>query len=105
MRGIPQWSPSDPRRVEAEGLWGPAVTQAIQIANSALDGADGPELGLALDTGAVNLIGDGTDFEDPDDDQIAWFRGRVAEALTDPRATVLVDQLTSEFLRTEAFGS
>lgn len=45
------------------------------------------------------MVGDGTRLEDAIDRQIAWFRDRLAKALADPKSHVLLDEVTSEFVR------
>ncbi len=57
------------------------------------------ELDMALESAAVTLISDGTRLEDSIDQQVEWFRIRLSGALADPGSSVLLDDLTSEFLR------
>jgi hypothetical protein len=52
-----------------------------------------------LEAGSVTLISDGTRFEDSTAQQITWFRERLTQALADPSSTVLLDHVSTEFLR------
>lgn len=94
---------NDPQRLEGEALWRPAIVDFRQQAAEVLHSAEGLELNMALEAGAVTLISDGTRFEDSTAQQVTWFRERLTQALADPSSTVLLDQVTTEFLR-EAGG-
>lgn len=101
MRKIATYSKTDPLRVEGEQLWRPAVAEMVEIADGIFDEALAPELQLGLDTGDVRLISDGTRFEDDTEHQITWFRDRITEALASPVTTVLLDQVSGQFIRDE----
>lgn len=99
MRDLSNLPSNDSRRLEGEGLWRPAAVEAKELAEAVFCGADAPELELALEAGDVTLVSEGSQLEDDTDQQVAWFHDRIAQALTAPGTTVLLDQLTTEFLR------
>lgn len=103
MRDLSNRSSNDSRRLEGEGLWRPAIIEAKELAETIFGGADAPELELALEAGDVTLVSEGSQLEDATDQQVAWFHDRIAQALADPGTTVLLDQLTTKFLR-ESFA-
>src|SRR5699024_10238008 len=99
LRNIAAKPASNPLRLEAEALWRPAILELREQVAKVLQTAEGLELNMALETGSVTLISDGTRFEDSIDQQIKWFRDRLTQALAAPSTTVLLDQVSSEFLR------
>lgn len=103
MRKLGARPDDDPQRLEGEALWRPAIVKLNQQAVEVFDSAEGSELNMALETGSVTLISDGTRFEESIAQQVNWFRERLIKALVDPNSTVLLDEVTTEFLR-EAGG-
>lgn len=98
MRVMAARPENDPLRVEGEKLWRPAIVNMKQQAAAVFDSTEALELGMALDSGVVTLVSDGTRLEDSSDQQVEWFRGRLTQALDDASSTVLLDDVTSEFL-------
>ncbi len=90
---------TDPESLEAGRQWKEAIRTMKQLATEVAGSDDSLELDMALDAGSVTLVSEGTRFEDNTEQQIEWFRERLTEALTDPGATVLLDDVTNEFLR------
>lgn len=103
MRDLSNMPSNNPKRLEGEGLWRPAVIEMKEQADGVFGGANAPELELALETGDVTLVSEGSQLEDDSEQQLAWFQDRIAQALADPGTTVLLDQLTTQFLR-ESFA-
>jgi hypothetical protein len=101
MRKISTWPENDPRRIEGEQLWRPTVTEIVSIADAVFADAHATELELGLNTNDVRLISEGTRFEDDTEQQITWFRDRITAALASPATTVLLDELTGQFIREE----
>lgn len=99
LRMLAATSPTHPERREAEALWRPAILKLKKEATDYLHTPEGVELDMALKTGAVTLISDGTRFEDSLDQQLEWFRDRLTQALAAPSSTVLLDQVSTEYLR------
>lgn len=105
MRHLGQLPMDDPQRMEGESLWKPAITDLVAEASTYLGSPESKELSMAVDTGAVALIGDGTRFEDTVDQQIGWFRDRLVESLNDPGSSVLLDEVATGFIRgSKVFG-
>lgn len=88
----------DPQRLEAERQFQEMILVGKRQATEVCGSAEALELDMALDSGVVTLISDGTRLEDSIDQQVEWFRGRLTRALDDPGSTVLLDDVTSEFL-------
>lgn len=101
MRNLAASPNSDPRRLEGEELWRPAIAKMREQATQVFDSVEAVELDAALDTGAVTMISDGTRLEDNTEQQVKWFRDRLTEALADPSSSVLLDQATTKYLRYE----
>jgi len=99
MRSLGRRSAMDPKRVEGERLWRPAIQEILRGVEETFGGAEAPELELALDTGDVRLLDTGKQLEDPVHQQVAGFRHRISEALDNPSGTVLFDQLTTSIIR------
>ncbi|WP_197533146.1 hypothetical protein [Paenarthrobacter aurescens] len=99
LRNLAGKPDGDPQRLEGEKLWRPAITKLRQQAEEVFDSAEARELEMALGTGSVTMISDGTRLEDNTEQQVAWFRDRLTLALRDPSSTVLLDQVTTDFLR------
>lgn len=91
-------SDHDPERLETEKGFQKMIILGKQQASEVCGSAEALELDMALDSGVVTLISDGTHLEDSIDQQVEWFRGRLTQALADPSSTVLLDDVTSEFL-------
>jgi hypothetical protein len=89
---------NDPKRLEAERQFQKMIILGKQQATEVCGSAEALELDMALDSGVVTLISDGTRLEDSIDQQVEWFRGRLTQALADPSSAVLLDDVTSEFL-------
>lgn len=88
----------DPNRLEAERQFQELIIVGKQQATEVCGSDEALELEMALESGAVTLISDGTRLEDSIDQQVEWFRGRLTQALDEPGSTVLLDDVTSEFL-------
>lgn len=99
MRKLKTRPANDPKRMEAERLWKEAIPEMRKQAEEVFDSAEALQLDIALDTGSVTMISDGTHFEDPADLQVDWFCDRLSRALTDPGSHVLLDDITTELLR------
>lgn len=89
----------DPERMEKERQWRETIPQMKKQADEVFDSAESVQLDMALEADSVTMISDGTRFEDPIDRQISWYRGHLSKALTDPGSHVLLDDVTTEFLR------
>ncbi|WP_145942229.1 hypothetical protein [Corynebacterium glyciniphilum] len=89
----------DPERVESERLWREQLPQLKRTANEVFDSRESAEIEMALEAGSVRMISAGTRFEDPIDQQVDWFRDRLTKALSDPGSHVLLDEMTTAFLR------
>lgn len=100
MRRIGRKPADDPQRLEGEQLWKPSIVKLKQQAAEVFDTKESDELDMVLEAGSVTLISDGTRFEEALDQQVDWFRERLMEALADPSSTVLLDEITSDFLNT-----
>lgn len=100
MREIGRHPVGDPTRVEGERLWKPTIVSMKQQAAEVFDSKESDELDMAIETESISLISDGTRLEDPVENQIAWFTKRLLDALGEPGSTVLLDEETSDFLRT-----
>lgn len=59
--------PDDLERTEGERLWRDAIPKMMKQAEEVFDSAEAVQLDMAVDTGAVIVISDGTRFEDPTD--------------------------------------
>lgn len=90
---------NDPARVESERQWREAIPELTRMANDVFDSRESQEIEMALEAGSVRMISEGTRFEDPVDRQIDWFRDRLTDALSDPDTHMLLDELTTDFLR------
>lgn len=88
----------DPQRLEAEGQFRELIITGRQLATEVCGSAEALELDMALDSGVVTLISQGTRLEDSTDQQVEWFRDRLTQAVANPNSTVLLDDVTSEFL-------
>jgi hypothetical protein len=99
LRSLAAKPDRDPQRIEGEKLWRPAIAELRQQAEEVFDSAEARELEMALGTGSVTMISDGTRLEDNTEQQVTWFRDRLTQALKDPSSTVLLDQVTTDFLR------
>lgn len=102
MREMAAKPANDPVRVEGEKLWGPAVIEMKEKAAAVFDSVEALELGMALGSGVVTLVSDGIRLEDSTDQQVDWFRDRLTQAVANPSSTVLLDDVTSEFLSQSA---
>ncbi|WP_219816312.1 hypothetical protein [Arthrobacter sp. ZGTC412] len=89
----------DPERLEAEKGFQKMIILGKQQATKVCGSPEALELDMALESGAVTLISDGTRLEDSVDQQVEWFRSRLSQAMDAPGSTVLLDDVTSEFLR------
>lgn len=89
----------DPERMEGERHWREAIPSLKKQADEVFDSHESVEIDMALEADSVRMISDGTRFEDSTDQQIAWFRDRLAKALNDPGSHVLLDDMTTELLR------
>lgn len=89
----------DPKRLEAQRQFQEMIIVGKQQATEVCRSPEALELEMALESGAVTLISDGTRLEDSIDQQVGWFRGRLSQAMDAPGSTVLLDDVTSEFLR------
>ncbi|WP_349826758.1 hypothetical protein [Brevibacterium litoralis] len=103
MKEMGQRPLADPDRAEAERLWKDAIPDMKRQADEVFDSVESEELDMALDAGAVQLVSEGTRFEDPPDQQIAWFRDRIVAAFNDPDRHVLLDELTTCQLRDSGY--
>lgn len=103
MRALGARPNDDPLRQQAEALWRPAIMSFRQQAVEVFDSHEALELDMALDAGFVTLISDGSRLEDSTAEQVKWFRDRLTQALADSSSSVLLDEVTTEFLR-EAGG-
>lgn len=92
-------SNNDAERIEAEKQFRLSAKDMMAIAEEVFGGAEAPELELALDAGDLTLVDEGIQLEDRTDEQVLWFQQRIAQALSDPGTTVLLDQLTSQFMQ------
>lgn len=99
MRRLEVRPRNDPERMEAERLWKEYIPEMRKQAEEVFDSAEAVQLDMALDTGAVTMISGGTRFEDSADLQVDWFRDRLSRALTDPGSHLLLDEVTTDFLR------
>lgn len=88
----------DPDRIESERQWREAIPQMKKQADEVFDSYESMEIDMALEADSVSMVSDGTRVEDSTDQQIAWFRDRLAEALADPSSHVLLDETTTGFL-------
>ncbi|MFE4835188.1 hypothetical protein ACFRAU_10970 [Arthrobacter sp. NPDC056691] len=88
----------DPRRFEAGRQFQELIIAGQQEATEVWGSTEAQELDMALESGAVTLISDGTRLEDNIDQQVEWFRSRLSQALAEPGSSVLLDDVTSEFL-------
>lgn len=93
---------NDPQRREGELLWRPVVEEVLHTAKSTLEGAEAPELQMAIENGAVRLIDPGTRFEDAIDVQVDAFRRQLETALANPAGTVLFDELATRIVREDS---
>lgn len=106
MRHLGQLPMDNPQRVEGESLWKPAITDLVAEASTILGSPESKELSMAVAAGAVALIGDGTRFEDSVEQQIDWFRDRLIESLNAPGSSVLLDEVSTGFIRgSKAFSA
>lgn len=99
MKKLGALPPDNPQRRENESQWRSAIPQMKQLATEVFDSAEAMELDMALEAGSVTLISDGTRLEDATDQQVQWFRDRLVDALSNPRSHVLLDEVTTEFMR------
>lgn len=99
MRKLETGPADDPERIESERLWRDAIPQMMKQAEEVFDSTEAVQLDMALEAGSVTMISDGTRFEDPTDVQVGWFRARLSKALADPRSHILLDDVTTGFLR------
>lgn len=99
MRKLGARSADDPDRMDLERQWREAIPSMKRRAEEVFDSAESEQIDMALDVEAVTMISEGTRFEYETDHQIDWFRDRLVKALEDPRAHVLLDDATTEFLR------
>jgi hypothetical protein len=88
-----------PQRLEAQQQFQELIIAGKQQATEVCGSDEALELDMALDSGAVTLISDGTRLEDSIDQQVEWFRSRLSQAMAEPGSSVLLDDVTSEFLR------
>lgn len=98
MRKLQARPADDPDRLESERQWREAIPQMKKQADEVFDSYESMEIDMALEADSVSMVSDGTRFEDSTDQQIAWFRDRLAEALADPTSHVLLDEATTGFL-------
>ncbi|GAB5079569.1 hypothetical protein ARTHROSP310_27120 [Arthrobacter sp. AD-310] len=89
----------DPKRLEAEQQFREMIIIGKQQATEVCRSPEALELEMVLESGAVTLISDGTRLEDSIDQQVEWFRSRLSQAMDAPGSSVLLDDVTSEFLR------
>ena len=89
---------NDPDRLESERQWREAIPQMKKQADEVFDSYESIEIDMALESDSVSMVSDGTRFQDSADQQIAWFRDRLVEALADPASHVLLDETTTGFL-------
>ncbi len=99
MRRLGTKPVDDPQRVEGERLWKPSIIEMKQQAAEVFNSDESDELDMALEAGFVTLISDGIRFEDSVSQQFSWFRDRLLQSLANPGSTVLLDEVTSEFLQ------
>lgn len=99
MRRLEARPAGDRERMEAERLWRDAIPEMVKQAEEVFDSAEAVQLDMALDTGSVAMVSDGTRLEAPANIQVDWFRDRLSEALAEPGSYVLLDEATAEFLR------
>lgn len=99
MRALAARPRDDPERIENERQWREAIPQMKRQADEVFDSYESIEIDMALEADSVRMISDGTRFEDGTDQQVAWFRDRLTQALSDPGSHVLLDEVTTEFLR------
>lgn len=99
MRKLEARPVDNPERMESARQWREAIPELKRQADEVFDGYESVEIDMALELDSVTMVSEGTRFEDAPDRQIGWFRDRLVEALDDPRAHVLLDGPTTEFLR------
>lgn len=99
MRKLGARPVDDPGRMENERQWNDAIPKLKRQAEEVLGSAESVELDMALEAGSVTMVSNGTRFEDPLERQIGWFRDRLSEALADPGSHLLLDDVTTEFIR------
>lgn len=105
MRKLGARPVDDPERMENERQWNDAIPALKRQADEVFDSAESVELDMALEAGSVTMVSYGTRFEDPLERQIGWFRDRLSEALADPGSHLLLDDVTTEFMRgSESFS-
>lgn len=99
MRKLAARPADDPDRMANEQQWRDAIPALKRQAEEVFDSVESEELDMALDVAAVTMVSEGTRFEDATDRQMAWFRDRLVEALENPRAHVLLDDIAAGSLR------
>lgn len=99
MRKLEARPVDDLERMESERLWRDAIPRMMKQAEEVFDSVESVDLDMAIEAGSVTMVSDGTRFEDPTDLQVGWFRDRLSKALADPGSHVLLDNVTTEFLR------
>ena len=99
MRALEARPRDDPDRIENERQWREAIPQMKRQADEVFDSLESEEIEMALDADSVRMISEGIRFEDGTDQQIDWFRDRLMKALSDPGSHVLLDEVTTQFLR------
>lgn len=87
-----------PQRREAEEQWYPAYHGIRSEFEKGYIRPDAPELDLAIESEAVTLISDGMELDDERETQISGFRAHVLTSLQDHSGTVLLDQVTDDFI-------
>src|SRR5699024_8037510 len=99
MRKLAARPEDDPDRLENEQQWREVIPNLKRQAEEVFDSAESEEIDMALDSSSVTMVSKGTRFEDGTERQMAWFRDRLVDALEDPRAHVLLDDIAAECLR------
>lgn len=99
MRKLQARPIGDPDRAEAMRLWQDAIPRLMKQADEVFDSHESTEIDAAIDASVVKLISDGTQFEDPEGLQEAWFCEQILRALANPNSHVLLDEVAAEILR------
>lgn len=92
----------DPARTQLEAHLLPPLRAALDEARDLYDQALTPELDLARDRGALIVELENFELNDTSAEHIAWFRGRMLEAWSNPTGTVLLDKRAQRALRQHA---
>ncbi|PQZ92886.1 hypothetical protein CQ018_10425 [Arthrobacter sp. MYb227] len=103
MRELEARQAHDPDRIECERQWREALPQLKRQADEVFDSYVSVEIDMALEADSVRMISEGTRLEDDSDQQIAWFRDRLVNALSDPGSHMLLDDMTTAFLHDSGY--